>query len=60
MTALLARLSLTAELVVDLVEEENRHPLLNTVRVGAVGNLATWTQGFMIVFHWKYLRHRSH
>lgn len=38
MTALLTRLSLSAEIVVDVVEDESYHPLLNTVRVGAVGN----------------------
>ena len=40
MNALLARLSLSAEIVVDVVEDESYHPLLNTVRVGAVGK--TW------------------
>ena len=40
MNALLSRLSLSAEIVVDLVEDESLHPLLNTVRVGAVGNRA--------------------
>ena len=36
MNALLSRLSLSAEIVVDLLEDESHHPLLNTVRLGAV------------------------
>ena len=39
MTALLQRLSLEPEIVVDLVEDESYNSVLNTVRVGAVGNI---------------------
>ena len=57
MNALLSRLSLSAEIVVDLVEDESLHPLLNTVRVGAVGNRARHL-AFSFVFDWECLRHR--
>ena len=39
MSALLQRLSYGHQIVVDVVHDDGHHPLLNTVRVGAVGKL---------------------
>ena len=37
MSALLRRLSYGHQIVVDVVHDDDYHPLLNTVRAGAVG-----------------------
>ena len=37
MNALLQRLSYKHQIVVDVIQDDSHHPLLNTVRLGAVG-----------------------